>query len=79
MTRRYGRAEEVAVLPTEISLGFSVLAERQAEEEKYDNISDDWASVAKIFDRIFLALFFCVLAITGSYIMVTRPVPPTLS
>ena len=79
MTRRYGRAEEVAVLPTEISLGFSVLAERQKEEEKYDKISDDWATVAKIFDRIFLVLFLCVLVVTGSYIMVTRPVPPNLS
>lgn len=60
-------------LPREISEGIAVLSERARNQEKLDELSDEWQAVAKVADRFFLLLFIFIITVTTIYIFYTRP------
>jgi len=65
--------KSVAVLPREISEGIAVLSERAKQQEQYDELTEEWQTVAKVADRFFLIVFLLTIGITTVYIFVNRP------
>ncbi|XP_074609983.1 neuronal acetylcholine receptor subunit alpha-3-like isoform X3 [Acropora palmata] len=53
--------------------GITVLAERARDQEKQDEIKEEWESVAKVVDRFFLLLFMATVAISTALIFLQRP------
>lgn len=53
--------------------GINVLTERAKEQEKQDEMKEEWESVAKVIDRLFLLLFIATVAISTSLIFLQRP------
>eukprot|EP00111_Clytia_hemisphaerica_P023354 TCONS_00068759-protein len=72
------RQRNVAVLPKEISEGIAVLSERAKQQEKFDELTEEWQAVAKVADRLFLIIFLLTIAITTVYIFVNRPDPDSI-
>ncbi|XP_022783554.1 neuronal acetylcholine receptor subunit alpha-3-like isoform X2 [Stylophora pistillata] len=53
--------------------GINVLTERAKEQEKDEEIKEEWESVAKVIDRFFLLLFIATVAISTALIFLQRP------
>ena len=53
--------------------GINILTERAREQEKLDEIKEEWESVAKVIDRFFLLLFMATVAISTALIFLQRP------
>lgn len=53
--------------------GINVLTERAKEQEKQDEIKEEWESVAKVMDRFFLLVFMATVAISTALIFLQRP------
>ena len=53
--------------------GINVLAERAKEQEKQEELKEEWETVAKVIDRFFLLLFIATVAISTSLIFLQRP------
>lgn len=53
--------------------GINVLTERAKEQEKEEEIKEEWESVAKVIDRFFLLLFIATVAISTALIFLQRP------
>ncbi|XP_078360137.1 neuronal acetylcholine receptor subunit alpha-3-like isoform X1 [Oculina patagonica] len=53
--------------------GINVLTERAREQEKEEEIKEEWESVAKVIDRFFLLLFIATVAISTALIFLQRP------
>ena len=53
--------------------GINVLTERAREQEKQDEVKEEWESVAKVIDRFFLLLFMATVAISTALIFLQRP------
>ena len=66
------------VLPREISEGIAVLSERAKQQEKFDELTEEWQAVAKVADRFFLIVFLCTITIASVYLFSTRPSPDDL-
>lgn len=58
--------------------GITVLAERARDQEKQDEIKEEWESVAKVIDRFFLLLFMATVAISTALIFLQRPTYATM-
>ncbi|XP_068711233.1 neuronal acetylcholine receptor subunit alpha-7-like isoform X3 [Montipora foliosa] len=58
--------------------GINVLAERAKDQEKQDEVKEEWESVAKVIDRFFLLLFMATVAISTALIFLQRPNYPTM-
>ena len=70
--------KETEVLPKEISEGIAVLSERAKQQEKFDELTEEWQAVAKVADRFFLIVFLFTIAIATTYLFVNRPSPDDL-
>lgn len=53
--------------------GINVLTERAKEQEKQDEVKEEWESVAKVIDRFSLLLFIATVAISTALIFLQRP------
>ena len=53
--------------------GINVLTERAKEQEKDEEVKEEWESVAKVIDRFFLLLFIATVAISTALIFLQRP------
>lgn len=53
--------------------GINVLAERAREQEKSEGIQEEWESVAKVIDRLFLLLFIATVSISTAMVFLQRP------
>jgi hypothetical protein len=53
--------------------GINVLADRAREQEKSEGIKEEWESVAKVIDRLFLLLFIATVSISTAMIFLQRP------
>lgn len=53
--------------------GITVLTERVREQEKAESIKEEWESVAKVIDRLFLLLFIATVSISTAMIFLQRP------
>lgn len=70
--------KETEVLPKEISEGIAVLSERAKQQEKFDELTEEWQAVAKVADRFFLIVFLFTIAAATTYLFVNRPNPDDL-
>ncbi|XP_031567053.1 neuronal acetylcholine receptor subunit alpha-2-like isoform X2 [Actinia tenebrosa] len=53
--------------------GINILADRAREKEKSEGIQEEWESVAKVIDRLFLLLFLATVSISTAMIFLQRP------
>ncbi|KXJ13444.1 neuronal acetylcholine receptor subunit alpha-3 isoform X2 [Exaiptasia diaphana] len=53
--------------------GITVLTERVREQEKTESVKEEWESVAKVIDRLFLLLFIATVSISTAMIFLQRP------
>ena len=53
--------------------GITILTERVREQEKTEGIKEEWESVAKVIDRLFLLLFIATVSISTAMIFLQRP------
>lgn len=53
--------------------GINVLTDRAKEQQKEEEIKEEWESVAKVIDRFFLLLFIATVAISTALIFLQRP------
>ncbi|EDO33745.1 predicted protein, partial [Nematostella vectensis] len=53
--------------------GITILTDRAREQEKVEGIKEEWESVARVIDRLFLLLFIATVAISTAMIFLQRP------
>ena len=53
--------------------GITILADRAKEKEKQEELKEEWESVAKVVDRMFLVIFIATVAISTAMIFLQRP------
>lgn len=53
--------------------GITVLADRAREQDKSDQIKEEWELVAKVVDRLFLVIFIATVSVSTALIFLQRP------
>lgn len=53
--------------------GITILADRAKEKEKQEELKEEWETVAKVVDRMFLVIFIATVAISTTMIFLQRP------
>ena len=68
-TLAQSRLSKIVVLPAKFSEAISLLGKRSRQQFVHREIHDEWKTVARIADRVFLILLCCILFGLTIYIL----------